>query len=636
MLLAAAATAPHGGAHGGIYRGPGSTMGPGGATAGGPSTGGAGAPDTDPAAWDQWWSFNRDRYLALEDAVFEGGDPATGSGDFFLGKGARDRVGAGLRPDEDVVRNAVVPALLAALVDQDDADVITGVLLALAKIGDPPDGPLETAALLRPYLAHSNQEVHESAAIALGILAQPDAAPLLADLMMDTTAGRAVAGRKEIPQRTRAFAAYGLGLVGARADAEAVRRFAVHELARAAVADAPSRDLAVAAIVSLGLVRLDGAGPHGGGGDGLPRVSASREGQLQFLLALWRGGDLDDRTRAHLPVPLTRLADGADASCKRALIEELAAAVAPRSKEPAVVRHGALLALGRIADDDLDPEDRAARAALAGATEGGDRLGRNLALLGLARAAARKGTGPVGEVPAEVRARLLRHLSRGSTTERPWAALALGLLEHGNAATGQPPAEDARRALHDAFGGASPMEQGALAIALGLVRHEPAEGDLIQHTTTGDENVRGYAATALGLMECARAAPTLADVVARSTYQPGVLREAAIALALLGDKSAVPLLVQRLDAAERMFEQVSLTSALGFIGDARSVAPLVAILRNESRSDTTRAFAAVALGMICDKESLPWNSAIAEDVLWWQAPPTLHDPAGGKGILDTL
>ena len=192
-------------AHGGVYRGPGSTIGPGGATSGGPSTGGAGLKDTDVAAWDQWWSFNRDRYLALKDAIFDGTDTTTGSEDFFLGKGSdRGNWGPGLKPTEKVLRSEVVPALRAALDRQLDVDIITGVLLALAKIGDPPGGPKQLSVLFRGYLAHGNQEVHETAAIALGILGEPDAAPLLMDLMMDTSTGRTVAGRGKVPAPFRA------------------------------------------------------------------------------------------------------------------------------------------------------------------------------------------------------------------------------------------------------------------------------------------------------------------------------------------------------------------------------------------------------------------------------------------------
>ncbi len=629
--------------HGGVFRGPGTTAGPGGptsggATSGGPSTSGGGAKNTDVAAWDQWWSFNRDQYLALKDAVFEHDRPVTGDDDFYLGHGSKRTRGPRSRPTEPVLREEVVPALRQALLRQLDTDIITGVLLALAKIGDPPGGPKATAGILRGYLDHKNQEVHETAAIALGILAQSDAAPLLSDLMLDTKTGRAAVGRTKVPQRTRAFAAYGLGLIGYGAETSAVKSFVVHQLAKAIDAgDKPTRDVIVAAILSMGLVRLEPAVSRSAAGDAAPRVSASRAGQLEFLLDVWANSRLDARVRSHVPVALARLAAGAYPSYKGRLADTFVATIARRSRAKDVVQHGVLLACGLLGDNDLDPEDVALRSALNVSLEESDRLGRNLAVLALARVAGREGTGMKGEVPAEVRSRLLKQLARGGTAARPWAALGLGLLERGNVAAGRPLDESTRLALHHAFkNAASPSEQGALAIALGLVKHEPAAEKLIERTTNGDENVRGYAAIALGLMGAHQATPTLRSILARKRYMPGVLREAAIALAMLGDGHSVSILLERLGRAKFMFEQLVLASALGFIGDARSVGPLVEILNDKRISETTRAFAAVALGMVCDKEPYPWNSKIAADVLWWQAPPTLHDPVSGKGILDTL
>jgi HEAT repeat protein len=153
----------------------------------------------------------------------------------------------------------------------------------------------------------------------------------------------------------------------------------------------------------------------------------------------------------------------------------------------------------------------------------------------------------------------------------------------------------------------------------------------------GDENLRGYAATALGLLRSTGSAPLLRTVIVEKTrYRPGLLREASIALALIGDRSIVSYLVDRLRAATTMIESVAAASALGYVGDVRALDPLVAILRDTNANETTRAFAAVALGQICDKEALPWNAKLAADASWLGAPPTFFDPLLGKGVLDLL
>ncbi|MCP3915796.1 MAG: HEAT repeat domain-containing protein [bacterium] len=629
-------------AHGGVYRGPGSTIGPapGGATTGGPTTGGAGAKNTDTANWEQWWSLNRDLHLALKDVIFSQ-TAATGDDDFYLGQGTkRGQWGPGLRPTQEVIHGKVVPALIEALDGQKDIDIITGVLLALAKIGDADEGRGNTnfEAVFRPFLAHSNQEVHETAAIALGVLGGQTAAPLLVDLIEDSSSARATVSRGRVPVRTRAFAAYGLGLIGHRARGEAVRKFVVHHLARAArVEGEPSRDLTVAALISIGLVPLEnGNVPDIEGGETL-RPSASRQTQILFLLNQLADETIDARARAYVPVALARLEQGAEPSFKDTIAARFVALIDKRSRADKILQQGVLHSLALLGDDDDDISDVAIREALTVQTSEGDRLARHVALLSLARVSARGGNGERTDAVETTRKLLLARLSKGGTAERPWAGLALGLLERGTLAGGDEPHEGTRRALMHALSGTkAPSESGAYSLALGLMNESRAIDELIPRTTNGDQNARGYAAVALGLLGARKAAPTLKSIVGSENYRPGLVREAAIGLALMGDKGAVPTLLARLENTKQMLEQLALASALGFIGDARSVDPLVALLQDKRTSETTRAFSAVALGVVCDKERFPWNSKLATDVGWWEAPATLLDPSAGKGILDLL
>jgi len=630
------------GAHGGVYRGPGSTVGPGGATAGGAGAASAGAADTDPAGWSLWWGLNRDRFLNLKDAIF-GELVVTGTDDFFLGHGERSAERARGRPGEAAIRAEVVPALLGALEGAKDVDLITGTLLALAKIGEGSGDPA-IAPVLRTYLRHKNQEVHETAAVALGVLAAPESAPLLVDVLLDTPLGQAHTGRPRVPYRTRAFAAYGLGLIGYRSTSEAIRAYAVHSLAKAL--DAPPEstvDVPVACVLSLGLVRLaDGALPEGNGAPepGEPLApSRSRQAQIRYLLDLYAAKTTDRRVRAHIPVAVARLAHGAEPSLKDEATPLFTAGIARRSREDAIVQQGIVHGLALLGDDDDDPEDVAIRAALKDAVEDGGRLARHLALLALARTAGRRGESPAGPALADVRGYLALRLGRGTTLVRPWAGLALGMLERGRQDLGEIAAPESllalRAALEDAAG---PVERGAYATALGLTRDAGAAELLRPYIVGEDENLRGQAAVALGLIGDRASIPALQAVVTSdlNRYRAGLLREAAIALALLGDREASDYLVERLESASHMMEQVSFASALGFVGDAKTIPALVEIVKDERRSETTRAFSAVALGIICDKESLPWSAKLAADVSWWEAPTTLIDPGGGKGILDLL
>ena len=111
--------------------------------------------------------------------------------------------------------------------------------------------------------------------------------------------------------------------------------------------------------------------------------------------------------------------------------------------------------------------------------------------------------------------------------------------------------------------------------------------------------------------------------------------KAAIALGLLGDKSLVLELTEMLKEASSLATQASLASALGFIGDERSVEPLVQMLADSNLTDTARGFAAVALGIVADKEDLPWNSKMAVDVNY-RASTETQNTTDGKGLLNIL
>jgi HEAT repeat protein len=619
-------------AHGGVYIGPGSTTGPGGATGGGPSTTSAGAPVTDSAAWDVWWSLNRDRFLDLRAAIREG-EPVTGSDDFFLGPThAGTEARTALRPDEKTLRESVVPALRAALDGAKDVDLVTGILLALAKIGERGVGSAdELVALFRGYLADSNQEIHETAAIALGVLADPSAAPLLADLLGDEREGRGTVGAKSVAVRTRAFAAYGLGLIGARAEGEAIRRYAIHHLVHALEDDDLSEEIAVACVVALGLLPLEDIPVTG---TEPPAPSHSRRGEIVFLLARFDARDTHDTERAQLPVAIARLCRGIEGAEVAKAIEVFVAAIGTHTKTAPLVVQGVIQGLSLLGDDDDDEGDRAVRAALTGTAAHGDRGARNQALLALGRVAGRHGAGKPGSGPSDARALLLDRLSGGADAERPWSALALALLESANAEPSKQVVEALRFVLANRDG---PQEAGAYCLALALLHDTPSIPVIEAHTQDGDENLRGYAAIALGLLRSQASAPILRQVVVEKTrYRPGLLREASIALALLGDKSIVPYLIDRLRASNTMIEAVATASALGFVGDVRAIDPLVALVKDPQASETTRAFAAVALGQICDKERLPWNAKLAADASWLGAPPTFFDPLLGKGVLDLL
>lgn len=588
----------------------------------------------DSTVWQRWWGFHQHGYMDVKGAI-HAADIAPDSDSFFLGRVSAEHVRDRLRPTDERIRAVIVPALIAALEDERDADVVTGALIALAKIGDRPDGPSLTM-VIASYLADSNQEIAETAAIALGILASPSSEALLRDLVSDRDEGRQCVGCSEgVPDRTRAFAAYGLGLIGFANEDLALRGRILRTLMTTFEGSAragATPDLGVACLGAISLVPLTAEGRR----TGLPW--SGRETQLAWLEACLVDGSLRDVTRAHVPIALARLVVGAEEEDRGRTIDRLCSLLEKRDT-PRLVQQGLVGALGQIVSAGDAASDRRGQVALLEASRGGGDLDlRHYALVGLGQVAARPGQ---GEEPTAARPLLQRRLTDalqgGSSVDRPWAALGLGALGNAQWRRGEEP--DAvvdgllRAELEDAR---SPNMVGALAIACGMRRDPHAVPLLLgQLQQIADDDTRGYLCLSLGMLGAPEALDPVREVVRESRYRPALLRQAAVALGLLGDKHLVPELCGTLEEVQSLAAQASVASGLGAIGDARSVDPLIRMLADRAITPRARAFAAVALGIVSDKESRPWNAKLAIGSHYQANPPTLSD-GGGAGVLEIL
>ena len=483
--------------HGGTYRGPGDTVPPGGGGGGGggggptspgpagpsapgpsgPTTPGPstpGAPGAGPAAagpmsggaveigpdlsvWDFWWGFNKEPYLNLRQKVRNAGVQST-SDDFFLGRGQADQAKDTLRPSEDMIRNEVVPALKAVLASERQNDIITGALVALAKIGDTQDvdGTSEFQEIITAFLKDPTQEISETATLALGILADARAVPVLISLMKDDPQGRKLVNR-QIPYRTRSFAAYGLGLVGYRTSDNATRQEIVEHLLD--ILESPrfaQPDIKVGAMAALGLIPLDWDGePAAAEATGNAAHAANRVAVLEYLYLRMssdtRGdeGYKDFRVRAHAPIAAARLLathegdiPSEHAAIRSKTIDRLLEIVDKNSDEKRVeVKQSATIALGMIGNAGKSKEGANARNKdifdnlKRIAKQSADNQTEFFALVAMAEMGSRPGPGATNDErrgwQGDVQKELLAALSKGKGQKKPWAALALGV--YGNA-----------------------------------------------------------------------------------------------------------------------------------------------------------------------------------------------------------
>jgi hypothetical protein len=701
-------------AHGGTYRGPGDTVPPGAGGGGGgapPTTGGpqgpapegpkgpntppgggapplpgvpptgggptTGAPadiSTDLEAWSFWWEFNKDPFLNLK-AKIHSTSTTTGSSDFFLGDGSQAESKDTYKPSEDDIRTKIVPALIRALEKETNNDIVTGCLIALAKIGDKPteggEADSEFSEIIARFLKDSNQEISETAALALGILgnSSKNNVDRLVDLMTDTPKGREDRGSAGdgVPTRTRTFAAYGLGLVGYRTTAVDVRTRIVQTFADslAAAERAGVQDLAAGIVISMGLVPLDPSGEIFKGEIDLaaPGAVDTLEKQIALLLAVYGTDRLDRYMRAHVPTALVRLVATLDGrgmdehrrELKKLVAETLLVALDPRKGRgyEEEIQQSVCLALGLLGDCDDDEIDQEIRKVLLEAHKDQQRQAKNFSLIALGKIGARDGEEfqPAGDDPAaapvpsenpgaardEIAKHLLSRLSSGKSGEEHWAGLGIGVLAWNLREQKLSVDKGTLLPLLAALDKSKAVEDiGAFSISNGIAGNPESRPRLRELLAkTSDPIGRGYVALALGLLDAQDALEEIKAIVEQSEYKPDLLKQAAIALGLLGDKNTVMQLVGMLGEAKSLATQASLASALGFIGDKRSVVPLVEMLEDSTMTPTARGFAAVALGIVADKEPLPWNSKIAVDLNYRASLPTLNTQ-DGKGVLNIL
>ncbi|MEO0651718.1 MAG: HEAT repeat domain-containing protein, partial [Planctomycetota bacterium] len=573
--------------------------------------------------------------------------PLSGSSDFFVGVGtgaSRDT----RMPADRTVRLEIVPALLETLAEESNPDLITAALVALAKVGEAPGDDVHQRTIAR-YLSHPSQEVRQTAAVSLGILASDSALDLLEALVRNSEAGRAAVAATQVDARTQAFAAYGLGLLGARTQSEDTRR----RIARIVVEELPharrmaQQDLAIALVVSLGLtplVVLDDSEPRTDPEPlALSDPTLTRQGQVRFLLAQLADPGLNFLLRAQLPTAIARLLPGlGDQSRARAeAVAALLALLDPRSKErhaASEIRWGAVVALGEIGDCDGDPADRAIRAALLEDAPYLQRQGRFFALISMAKIAARPGSGEQANAGRDplVEA-LVAQLAQGTGGANHWGALALGVFGRAVQQSGATPSAKVGELLAKELEAAKSVEDVApFAIANGLFAGPQARALLSSKlTSVEDPKARGYVCLGLGLLGDVASADAVEGVLEGATYLPFLLRQSALALGLLGDYSSIDTLIRMLDSARSLPTQSAITAALGRIGDRRAIRSLIGAVEDPTRTGLARGFAAAALGIVGDKELLPWNTKLAIGVNYRATLPTLSD-VDGRGVLNLL
>lgn len=571
-------------------------------------------PDFAPESWETWWGYHEASILRLRERVDA------------LRTRTPSEESAGPRIPEVIVGRRIVPALLAELARNPGAERTGAALTALARLGPRTlRGAETTVELLVGYLAHRDRAVAESACLALGIVGDAAAVPVLVSLLRDDAAAQERLGRGKVPEATRTNAAYALGVALQALQRPDVVRYAALELMAVLALDESSLDLRVAAVVALGECRTQGQAAESEVVDELLRRLADVEEQ-EYL-------------RAQAATSLGALLQNGDDALRREVLALLLDVLAQERTTSVLLQQGVTLALGRLGGMGAGATDGAARAELRALAEDGDTVARGFALLALAEIGSRPALelggesplparGPAREVEGFLRAALLDSKAR----MRPWAALALGLHGHALARRGLALEEASRGALARLAGRERSAETApALALATGLAGAHGAIETLGERSA--EERDPSYSSLALGFLRHGPALEHLRAETKAVDHSYLRLARVATARALLGDVELVPELVAQLARAECDRAKIALCDTLGTVGDARAVEPLLAHLEDGFASDRRRAWAAFALGRLAEERELPWIALYSTRVNYLAAPPSLSSPYGG-GLLE--
>lgn len=616
---------------------------PAGTGGGGPTTGGPGLPGgrggartggiqmvADLSTWRYWWEFNKHSYIGLREAVHRTG-PITGTDDFWLGPRRNQESRNQLAPTSTQIHEDILPSLKRAIDSTDQKDIVSSCMVAMAKIGQDHE-KFSLFEVFAPRLSRSNQEIRETAALAMGICGVPSekAFDHLIALACDTAAGRRISDGS-VSNRTRSFALYALGLYANEQSSLEIKRRALTAMQTVLEDDSRNRNLKVAAIQGIGLLAIDRDAK-----ESQPLLDEA----LDTLVAYYskKGGISTQLVQSHCASALTKLV-GTEHVRSPSIRRKFAAELDRKKKgrRSHDLARSAVLALGQMCApyEGKASVDREYSELLMDTYKfHKDAQTRYFSLISL---------GQIGG--KQNRAFLMRILRKGSKQlERPWAAIALGVQAHrhykeleakGSAVVLDTTVGDAL--LEQLVDAKSPELVGALGVALGLTRYADAAPAMQKRIASEMQKAEqsGYLCLGLALMRHQGSREMIHETMAASTRRTTLFVQAAVALGLLGDKTAAEELHKRLGDEDTNLATLSaIAEALGQIGDRRSIAPLKGALFDEDRGALHRAFAAVSLGAVADRAMLPWHSKLSKNINYRAAVETLTNQQ--SGILDIL
>jgi HEAT repeat protein len=539
--------------------------------------------------WLFWWNYNKDEILNLKAKVKANEKKvSTAASEHFFGDSGERNRSESKAPTEAMIQQEIVPALVKVVNDKNiHADIRGGALIALARCGRSMTHVKTLFEVAKPG-STEDKVVQESAILALGILQLKN--PEIRDFLIK------IVDSTDAPFRARCFALISLGLL--QDNSEEV--FAC--IQRCFDGRESTPDVPVCALLAIGLIGDNKKVPE--------LVNWLEEGRIGKT-------KLSDLDKAYLVGALGKIGDA----------EALKAVEGTLRKKGLYTRRSAMIAFGQIVPQ-AEPaiQMEYLKKLVSYLKNEDDTTALNFGIISIGRIA---GADDASEKVREAGVAMLtdQFKNGGKTTERPYAAMALGLVcFEGDKKVAKP--ADLKYKLAGLVRGELAKLKGdktalaALAISLGMMGDSDKKSvELLTSILSDrglDKKLRGSAAVALGMIGDMSAKDAILKAL-QEREDRDLRVDTAVAAGLLGDSSAVKELVKVLnDPKASQFVLGSVALALGQIGDYQAITPLVTILEpdktNGSYPDLTRALVAVSLGQIANREDIRVLFRISKDI----------------------
>jgi HEAT repeat protein len=548
--------------------------------------------------WLFWWAYNKDDILNLKQRLKSKEDgAATGGGHHFFGKSGGGSKAESATPQQ--IKQEIVPALSQVVENEEiHPDIRGGALIALAR-AEPTRKYLKLFFEVAAHNSGEDKVVQESAIIALGILQIKDAE------VRDFLVG--LVDNKDYPMRGRCFAMLALGLL--KDNDPTVFKSLEARLDGSEV----HLDVPVCALLTIGLIGDENKVPQLVEWLEAGKIGREKLGDLEkswVVAALGKIGHPD----ALKPISKVLREKGRYA------------------------QRSAAIAIGQIAPQTEGKDQLKYAKVLANFHKNaGDVTAKNFAMMSLGRIGGHANA--TEDVRKSVKDFLKKQFKESNkTTERPFAALAMGLLGFDSSMDGsgaKPKAlkEELAAVIRPPLKArkGDKIALGALAVSLGMLKDKDSVPLLIDCLKDRglDKKLRGAAAMSLGLIGDNAAKPAILEAL-REREDRDLRVDTAVAAGLLGTSDAVTILVDVLnDKKASQFVLGSVALALGQIGDHNAIAPMKAILEpkttNGSYPDLTRALVAVALGQLSDRRDIRVLADLSKDINYRASVPALDE-----------